>query len=231
MVKVRQCAILVGGAGTRLGDLTRDTPKPMLPVAGRPFLEHLIEKAAGHGFDRILMLAGHQAQVVETWIAEDRIAERYVVEITVSLEPEPLGTGGALIHARPLLDEAFLLVNGDTWFDFDWRGLADNDDYPAMLALRQIAVADRYETVELDGDRVVRFAPRSGRAQTGLINGGVYRLTRDIVPNTEEVVSLEARLLVDLCAGGKLGGIKVDGTFIDIGVPESYAASQTLLAR
>ncbi len=230
-MKVTQCAILVGGAGTRLGDLTRDTPKPMLPVAGRPFLEHLIEKAAGHGFDRVLLLAGHQAQVVETWIAEAGIAGRYGVEIAVSLETTPLGTGGALIHARDMLDDVFLLVNGDTWFDFDWRALADNDAYPAMLALRQIAVADRYETVELDRARVVRFVPRSGRTEPGLINGGVYRLTRDIVPNTEEVVSLEARLLVDLCAGGKLGGIKVDGTFIDIGVPESYAASQTLLAR
>ena len=230
-MSVRQCVILVGGAGTRLGELTHSMPKPMLPVAGRPFLEHLIEKAAGHGFDRILLLAGHQAQVVQTWTGGDQIAQRYGVEIAMSLEPRPLGTGGALIHARDRLDDAFLLVNGDTWFDFDWRVLADNDAFPALLALGQVEVADRYETVELDGDRVVRFVPRSGKAEPGLINGGVYHLTRAVVPMAEQVVSLEARLLVDLCASGKLGGMTVDGTFIDIGVPESYAAAQALLAR
>ena len=202
----------------------------MLPVAGRPFLEHLIEKAAGHGFDRILLLAGHQAQVVETWIGEAGIAGRYSVEIDASLETTPLGTGGALIHARHLLDDAFLLVNGDTWFDFDWRALADNDAYPATLALRQIAVADRYDTVKLDGSRVARFVPRSGKTEPGLINGGVYRLTRAVVPNTEQVISLENRLLVDLCTAGKLGGVTVKGTFIDIGVPESYEHAQGLLA-
>lgn len=230
-MNVRQCVILVGGAGTRLGDLTHNTPKPMLPVAGRPFLEHLIEKAAGHGFERILLLAGHQAQVVQAWIGGDQIAQRYGVEIAMSLEPTPLGTGGALIHARDCLDGAFLLINGDTWFDFDWRVLADMDAYPAMLALRQIEVADRYETVELGGGRVVRFLPRSGKAEPGLINGGVYRLTRAVIPQAEQVVSLEARLLIDLCTLGKLGGVAVDGTFIDIGVPESYDAAQRLLVR
>jgi len=227
---LRQCAILVGGAGTRLGDLTRDTPKPMLPVAGRPFLEHLIVKAAGHGLDRILLLAGHHAGVVEAWLVDSAIATRLGVEIALSVEPQPLGTGGALIHARARLDDAFLLVNGDTWFDFDWRVLADLAAFPAALALREIPTADRYETVELDGDRVARFAPRTGTPTPGLINGGVYRLTRDALPAWEGVLSLETQLLPTLCAQGRLGGRAFAGTFIDIGVPDSYALAQTLLA-
>lgn len=227
---LRQGAILVGGAGTRLGDLTRDTPKPMLPVAGRPFLEHLIVKAAGHGLDRILLLAGHNAGVVETWLAESGLAARLQVEIALCVEPAPLGTGGALVHARDRLDEAFLLVNGDTWFDFDWRVLANHQGYAATLALRQIPVADRYETVEVDGDRVVRFVDRSGGDTPGLINGGVYRLSREALPRTPGVLSLETQLLPTLCAEGQLGGRVFSGAFIDIGVPQSYAEAQTLLA-
>lgn len=229
-MSLRQCAILAGGAGTRLGDLTRDTPKPMLPVAGRPFLEHLIAKAAGHGFEDILLLAGHHAGVIEAWLTEDQIAARHGVEIVLSLEPVPLGTGGALAHARSRLDEAFLLVNGDTWFDFDWRALADAADLPAMLALREVAPADRYETVELEGARIARFRPRAPDLASGLINGGVYRIERSAIPSVDGSMSLETELLPTLCAGGRLGGRIFDAAFIDIGLPESYARAQTLLA-
>lgn len=225
-MKVRQCAILAGGAGTRLGALTHDTPKPLLPVAGRPFLEHLIQKAAGHGLDRILLLVGHHAAVVETWLAGSDLAGRLGIEITLSIEPRPLGTGGAIALARPRLDEAFLLINGDTWFDFDWRVLADLDG--AAIALRQIPEADRYETVEVENDRAVAFVPRSGQRRPGLINGGVYRLERDIIPDGP--FSLETEILPGLCEAGRLGARAFDGAFIDIGVPESYAAAQKLLA-
>lgn len=229
-MSLRQCAILAGGAGTRLGDLTRDTPKPMLPVAGKPFLEHLIVKAAGHGFDRVLLLAGHHAGVIEAWLAESGLAQRLGVEIGLSMEPAPLGTGGALVHARDRLDDAFLLVNGDTWFDFDWAELAVAGSHPAMLALKPVSAADRYETVVLEDERVTRFAPRTGEAAPGLINGGVYRLTRSIIPETAGPLSLESALLPRLAEAGRLGGRAFEGPFIDIGVPASYAAAQGLLA-
>lgn len=230
-MSVRQCVILVGGAGTRLGKLTHNTPKPMLPVAGRPFLEHLIEKAAGHGFNHILLLAGHQAHIAQDWVSRAQIDQKYSVEISWSVEDTPLGTGGALVHARNHLDEAFLLVNGDTWFDFDWRALADDDAFSVMLALREVAVADRYETVDLEGNFVRRFIPRGGVTQAGLINGGVYRLNRNVVPDEIQVMSLEQNLLTNLARDQKLGGRIFSGAFIDIGVPESYAAAQDLLAR
>ena len=226
-MKVRQCAILAGGAGTRLGALTSDTPKPLLPVAGRPFLEHLILKAAGHGFDRILLLVGHHAAVVENWLSRSDLATRLGIEISLSVEPRPLGTGGAIAFARPLLDEAFLLINGDTWFDFDWRVLADMEG--TVLALRQVPDADRYETVQVQGDRAVAFAPRSGIARPGLINGGVYRLERDIIPDGH--FSLETEILPGLCEAGRLGARVFEGDFIDIGIPESYGAAQKLLAN
>jgi len=227
-VRVRQCVILAGGAGTRLGHLTRDIPKPLLPVAGRPFLEHLILKAAKHGFDRVLLLVGHHAAMVEAWLAKSDLAAQLGIDISLSIEPRALGTGGAVAFASRHLDEAFLLINGDTWFDFDWGALADQEG--AVIALRQIPDADRYETVQVEGERALAFIPRSGIARPGLINGGVYRLLKVAIPSTDAPTSLEAEILPALCKAGALGARVFEGPFIDIGLPESYASAQTLLA-
>lgn len=230
-MSLTQCVLLVGGLGTRLGDLTAQTPKPMLEVAGKPFLEHLLAKAAGHGFRQVLLLAGFRAEVLETWLARDRVAERLGLAVEVVVEPQPMGTGGALIQARDRLDDAFLLANGDTWFDFDWRVLADRADAPVVMALRQIAEADRYETAVLVAGRVTAFRPRKGTPTPGLINGGVYRLEKAALPDRAGVWSLEADFLPRVAAEGQLGGEVFAGDFIDIGVPASFAAAQNLLRR
>jgi D-glycero-alpha-D-manno-heptose 1-phosphate guanylyltransferase len=229
MSGVRQCVFLVGGLGTRLGELARDVPKPMMLVAGRPLLDHLLAKAARHGFDRILLLAGHRAEVIERHLDETGLARDIGVEVTISVEPQPLGTGGALVHGRDRLDEAFLLVNGDTWFDFDWRVLADGGDHAASLALRAVEPADRYETVVLDGERIAQVRPRDPRLQRGLINGGVSRLTRDLIPRELAALSLESQLLPEWCAQGQLGGRVFDGAFVDIGLPESLASAAQIV--
>jgi NDP-sugar pyrophosphorylase family protein len=226
----RQCVMLVGGLGSRLGTLTRDTPKPMLSVAGRPFLDHLLLKAARQGFDQVLLLAGHRAEVMGDHLADTGLAEHLGLTISLSVETEPLGTAGALTQARDRLDDTFLLINGDTWFDFDWRDLTGMDAFPAALALRRVAPADRYETVRLEGERVAAFAPRDPDLAAGVINGGAYRLTKAIVPTRPGPASLETGLLPELCAKGQLAGRVFDGDFIDIGLPASLLAAQTLLA-
>ena len=232
-MSVRQAVFLVGGLGTRLGELTASTPKPMLPVAGRPLLDHLMQKAAKAGLNDIVLLAGHASEAIAAYLDQDQPARRFGLTIAVSVEPAPLGTAGAVINALPLLAEAFLLINGDTWFDFDWRVLADNAAHPASIALKAIKVADRYETVALDGDRITGFHPRRAAGGPGLINGGLYRMHRSIfleATGHATPLSLESDLAPDLCTRGLLGGQVFEGDFIDIGVPESYAAAQDLLA-
>lgn len=228
--RVRQCVLLAGGLGTRLGGLTRETPKPMLPVAGRPFLEHLVLKAGRHGFERVLILAGYKAGVIADWSHTTNASQRLNMGIEVVVEPQPLGTGGALAFAGPRLDETFLLVNGDTWFDFDWRDLADASHGDWTLALRQVDQADRYETVVLDGERVRALAPRREGQGAALINGGVYRGSRSICPTKIEALSLERDLLPSWAVEGRLGAKRYCGEFIDIGVPDAYARAQDLLA-
>lgn len=224
-----QCVILVGGLGTRLGAMARDVPKPLLQVRDRPFLEWLLIKAAGHGFDRVLLLAGHQVQVLDDWLGDSGVAEELGLEITVSREPQPLGTAGALVHARALLDDDFLLLNGDTWFDFDWSALTLSDDADAAMALRAVSPADRYETIVLMGRRVAIIRPRDPMLKQGLINAGVYRLRASALDGiTTMPASLEARVLPALAQVRRLEGLVFDGPFIDIGVPESFEAAQAM---
>lgn len=228
---LQQCVLLAGGLGTRLGGLTRETPKPMLPVAGRPFLEHLMAKARRAGFASVLVLAGYRAEVIARWIAAEDLGARLGLKIEVIVEPEPLGTAGALAFAGERLSETFVLANADTWFDFDWADLAARAEHPWTMALRRVDPADRYETVQLTEGRVDRILPRDGRATPGLINGGAYRGRRDMCPARVRPASLEAELLPRWAVEGRLGGQVYAGDFIDIGVPEAYDAAQALLSR
>lgn len=223
-----QVVVLCGGLGTRLGALTRETPKPLLDIAGTPFLGRLLFEMRRQGFARALLLAAFRSEQIHAF-ARDAGA-RLGMAIEVAIEPEQAGTGGALWHARARLDDTFVLLNGDSWLDINvldlaWRatGLAAMD---AVLALRPVADASRYGTVALEGERVVRFTPRPDRAGPGLVNGGVYLMRRRLVEALAGACSLETDVLPRLAAAGRLAGVTYQGFFIDIGVPESLAAAQ-----
>jgi D,D-heptose 1,7-bisphosphate phosphatase len=223
-----QCAILIGGLGTRLGDKTKFTPKPLLDVGGAPFLETLLGEARRRGFDDFLLLAGHLSDAVVAFLAERDIERRFACCVELSIEPTPFGTGGALVQAVPRLRDEFLLLNGDTWFDFNWLDLfirARRAGAGAAIALREISDADRYEEIELDGDLVRAIRPRGHRLESTLINGGVYFMTRHAIAGSAAPSSLEGDILPRLVARGALKGYRYSGFFIDIGVPVSLAAA------
>lgn len=230
MADTRQCAILLGGLGTRLGPLTSAMPKPLLDVAGQPFVDVLVGEALRRGFSDLLLLAGHAADVVLAYA--DALSARLPADarVRVSVEPEPLGTGGGVRHAADLLADQFLLLNGDTWFDFNWLALLGAPG-PA-LAARPVPSADRYETLELAGDgRVARIVPRGQAAGQVLINGGVYRLDKADILRFGRKFSIETDLLPQLVSEGRLHAIAREGYFIDIGVPETYADAQAAIPR
>jgi histidinol-phosphate phosphatase family protein len=224
--RVLQAVILVGGKGTRLGALTADVPKPLVPVGGRPFLDWLLEEVARHGIPRITLLAGHLgAQIAARYDGQNVRGAR----IEVLVEPEPRGTGGALRLFADRLDHRFLLLNGDTRFDINLLdlGLHMRSDTLGVLALRHTAPGARFGIVQLDAEcRVVGFAPRP-RGEDGPINGGIYLLDRRITAEIGEgAVSLEAEVLPHLAARGALRGAVYDRDFLDIGIPEDYVAAQ-----
>ena len=231
---IDQCAILLGGLGTRLGEVAKATPKPLLPIDGAPFVEVLIGEARRRGFRRFLLLAGHRFEVVEAFLRDRDIAQRYDCEVEISVEPSPLGTGGALVNALPRLDDQFLMMNGDTWFDFNWRDLVargDADGAEATLSLRRVVKPDRYEVIALDGSRVTEIRPRGAEHLEGLINGGVYYLTKRALEGLPSPSSLESLLLPKLAARGTLTGYEYDGYFIDIGIPETLKAADIEVPR
>ena len=232
-----QCAILIGGMGTRLGDLVQNCPKPMLPVAGRPFVVHLIENLARFGFDDFRLLSGYRSDVVQAYFdSAPDVVHRLGVTVRVVTEPEPLGTAGALRHAYAQLAPEFLLLNGDSYFDFNVLDLASwpvAGPWLARMALRQVPDASRYGVVSLNaGDAVTAMNERPSAPGPGLINGGVYWLRRDIlasIPPGES--SLERTVFPALAQQGLLRGRIYDGFFLDIGIPEDYRASQSLMAE
>lgn len=198
-------------------------------VAGRPFLDWLLDEVARHGIERITLLAGYGGEQIAARY-QGKTVRGAAVEVVV--EARPLGTGGALRHAADRLERSFLLLNGDTWFDINLLDLPLRmADALGVLALRRSAPGRRFGTVELDGAGLVRrFRDRpDGRA--GPINGGTYLLSRNILAEIGEgPVSLEAEVFPRLAAQGALRGALYDGDFIDIGVPEDYAAADESLA-
>lgn len=223
----RQCVILVGGLGSRLGHLTAVRPKPLLPVGGRPFVYYLLWHARRFGFERALLLAGYKADVLLNELEQLKFDG---LEIEVLTEPEPLGTGGAICAARERLDDNFLLLNGDSLFDFNWLSLTDlprtSSACDVAMGLRAVADASRYGAAEIDGARVHRFLDR-GSSEGGLINGGVYWLNRRALDGFDGKLSFEQDILPALAAQGRLHAQVQSGFFLDIGVPDSYAEAQT----
>ncbi len=166
---VRQCAILAGGLGTRLGALAADTPKPVLPIGDRPFLAWLMQEVSRFGVEEVLLLTGHLSERVEASVRAIAAELPRPLRIEFAQEPTRAGTGGALFHARDRLDERFLLCNGDSLFDCNLAELlaaaaADPPEVIGRMVLRRLADASRYGVVDIDGDRVTTALPSPFRS-------------------------------------------------------------------
>ena len=226
MSAIRQAVVLCGGIGSRLGAITRDTPKPLLPVADKPFLERLLFEIHRFGIRRVLFLAAYRAEAIEAFAAE--ACPRLGIDFEIAVEPDRAGTGGALWHASSHLDELFLLFNGDSWFDINILDLAlrlGSDDVLAM-AVRHVDDTSRYGSVELVGDRVRRFSEKAGLAEPGLVNGGVYVARRSLTGYLAPRCSLEQHGLATLAREDRVSGTAYDGFFLDIGLPEELGRAQ-----
>lgn len=232
-----QCAILCGGLGTRLGHLTAHTPKPLLPVNGKPFLEILLFELGRQGFREVLLLAGFESEKIAGYARSSEAARRFSIDIQVSVEPTPAGTAGALFYARDLLQEDFYLINGDTWFDIPLLSLATaqsdrQHQVLGVMALRHVTDAKRYGTVHLKDNEVVGFEEKSQSSSEAYINGGVYLLSKRILDSIEPASSLENDVLPLLAKKGALLATKFEQSFfLDIGIPETYLLAQTLVSK
>jgi len=237
MKTVMQAAILIGGRGTRLGDAVAETPKPLLEVCGRPFVEHVMLNLRRFGFNEFLLLAGYRAAVVsERYGGDSSFAAELDARIRVLVEPEPLGTAGALRCAARELRDEFLLVNGDSIFDFNYLDLArctragEPEDWIGRVALLPVQDADRYGFVEREGGAIRAFREKPATPESGLINSGVYWLKSTVLEFISGTpCSLEQDVFPLLARTGRLGGRDYTGFFIDIGIPEDLQRARRTL--
>ncbi len=230
MRAAEEAIVLVGGLGTRLRSVVSDLPKPTAPVAGRPFLAHLLDPIATAGLRRVILAAGHLAEKVE-----QAIGRRWAgMQVTYSHENQPLGTGGAIrLATAQLQGEGVHLLNGDTFLRYDLRALerlVHAAGVPLGMALAQVPDVARYGAVEVVADRVASFHEKGGRG-AGLINAASYFLTMAGVAALPALpsYSFEAAVLPAWAASGKIVALGNTRDFIDIGVPEDYARAQSLL--
>jgi mannose-1-phosphate guanylyltransferase len=221
-----QAVILVGGQGTRLRPLTSNIPKPVVRLVDRPFISFMLEWLRGHGVDDVIMSCGFLADGVRDVLGDGSqlgIALRFVEE------PEPLGTAGALKLAEPMLEERFLMLNGDVLTDIDLTAqIAQHESTGARATLSLVPVEDpsAYGVVVLGEESAVSDfveKPSAEEAPSNLISAGAYVLERDILEliAPDRNVSIEREVWPALIGNG-LHGYVSDGYWLDIGTPERY---------
>lgn len=232
-----EAIILAGGLGTRLASRLNGIPKPMAPVAGRPFLEILLDRLRKAGCRRAILSVGHLSEVIQEHFGEEfrGLPLRYVVEEI------PLGTGGAIRAALAAAEDPQVAVlNGDTFVELDYRAMVlahvQSGAQVTMAVSHQPDVA-RYGEVVLTLDpgigleRVTGFREK-GRSGPGWINAGVYVVGREFPwpQGLGERFSFETEVLMP-CAGQMLvAAFPAGAGFIDIGVPEDLDRAQIELA-
>lgn len=225
-----EAIVLAGGFGTRLREVVPDLPKPMAPVAGKPFLEILLCSLARKGFTRVVLSLGFMSEKI---IAH--FGDRYAgIDLVYEVETQPLGTGGAIRAAltRCMKDHAFIF-NGDTYLDIEAdeiERLWQTSQHP-VIVVRKVPDVARFGSVEMRDARIQRFLEK-GNAGPGLINAGCYVLPKDILDEFPlgQPFSLETDFFAENLERIRFEGFVTHGQFIDIGVPEDYAQAQIELA-
>jgi len=230
-----QALVLAGGEGTRLRPLTYTTPKPVMPLAGRPFLSFMLDWLHDHGVDEVILSCGFMSDGVKRVLGDiyDGMRLRYVVE------EEALGTAGPVRLAldEGLLEERLLVLNGDVLTDIDLSAeLAQHERSGARVTLALYPVEDTasYGVVLTDAEgRVAQFIEKAeGEPPTNRINAGAYVIEREVVETIPpgRAVSFEREVFPELVGNG-LYGYAAEGYWIDIGTPERYLeATWDLLA-
>ncbi|MFL5843952.1 MAG: sugar phosphate nucleotidyltransferase, partial [Solirubrobacteraceae bacterium] len=230
-----QALVLAGGEGTRLRPLTLTTPKPVLPLAGRPFLSFMLDWLHGHGVEEAILSLGFLSEAVHAVLGDIQSGMR----LRYVHEDEPLGTAGPVRLAADegILADRFLVLNGDVLTDMDLTAeVAQHERTGAAATLALIEVEDvtSYGVVPTDDSgKVLEFREKSpGPAPTNRINAGAYVLERsvaDLIP-AGRAVSFEREVFPQMVGDG-LYGWHADSYWIDIGTPERYLeATWDLLA-
>lgn len=230
---IKEAIILAGGLGTRLRETVPDLPKCMAPVAGRPFLFHVINYLRGQGVEKFIFSLGYMHEVIEQYL-NDQFS---TLNFQCSIEEEPLGTGGAIqLACTKATEKDVLVVNGDTLFKGDLQEaflFHINHIAECTLLLKPMTNFDRYGVVETNGEHLVSSFREKKFYTSGNINAGVYLLNagRFLDEEFPDKFSFEKDYLEKYFSQRRIYGLVEDSYFIDIGIPEDYNRVQQELSR
>ena len=229
---IKEAIILAGGLGTRLRTVVADRPKCMALINGQPFLHYLIEYLKEKGIEEFIFSVGYKYEMIEAYLKSIKPAIKY----QISLEEEPLGTGGGIRLACKLVQGKDVLVcNGDTMYKVDIEEIAKfhvSVNAACTLALKPMTQFERYGVVELNKDQSIRSFKEKQFYREGLINGGVYALNKKqfLAENLPEKFSFEKDYLEKILSSSQqnseLFGFIQDNYFIDIGIPEDFKKAE-----
>jgi D-glycero-alpha-D-manno-heptose 1-phosphate guanylyltransferase len=227
-----EAIVLAGGLGTRLASRLNGIPKPMAPIAGRPFLEILMLQLRHSGCNRAVLSVGHLHDLIQEHFG----SSFHHMKLDYVVEDAPLGTGGAIRLAMATTEEKNVLVlNGDTFLQADYAAMMRfHEAQSAAVTIAVVAHADvaRYGSVVVEHERILGFREK-GLTGPGWISAGVYALARNIEwpPALPAKFSIESDFFVPEIDRLRPAAYEVNGYFLDIGIPEDLDRAQVELAN
>ncbi len=222
MAPLAPVCILAGGLGTRLGEQVRDTPKPLIEVAGRPFLEHQLTLLRRHDARRVVLCVGYLGERIE-----QRLGTSFAgIELRYRYDPPGLaGTAGAVRGALPDLDDRFLVLYGDTYLRIDYAAVeAASHGFPALMTVLRNEGRWDASNAEFDGRRVTRY--EKGALGMDWIDYGLSVLTPQALGDEADLSQAFTRL----ANAGQLAGYEATERFYEIGTAAALAETDAFLS-
>src|SRR4051812_40644471 len=223
-----KAVIMAGGEGTRLRPLTSNCPKPMLPLANRPMMEHIVGLCKRHGIDEIVVTVAFLANQIRTYFGD---GSAFGVRMVYATEDQPLGTAGSVRNAMDELDERFLVISGDVLTDIDLGGILDfHDEKEALATIGLVKVENPLEfgiVITKEDGAIERFLekPTWGQVFSDTINTGIFVLEPDVFDFIPEgrPVDFSSEVFPALLEADKpLYGFTCEGYWEDVGTLDAY---------
>ena len=228
-----EAIVLAGGFGTRLRRVVSDVPKPMAPVAGKPFLSYLLDDLQRKGIHRVVLAVGYKSDVIYRYYGDSYEG----ITLSYSFEDTPLLTGGAIKKALQIcIEEQVFVLNGDSFFDVNLQAMRESQLISRdslVIAVKPMKNFDRYGTLVIEQNHIKSFREKK-HCDQGFISGGIYSFDRNLLAEvTDDSFSFETDFMTKRIGEKtlKVGAFASDGYFIDIGIPEDYFRAQTELPQ
>jgi D-glycero-alpha-D-manno-heptose 1-phosphate guanylyltransferase len=225
--------ILAGGLGTRLASVLPHLPKTLAPIQNVPFLQLLFNQLENSKIvTQIILSLGHKADAIEEFLTKKRCS----IPIDLSIEPSPLGTGGALLYTLPkITTDTLLILNGDSYFHLplaQFLHFHETKKSDFSIACKAVENGSRYGVIEIDptSKKILSFKEKPPKSDPAIINAGIYLIEKHLLsPLTPGHYSLEKDFFPLFLKKNSFAYLH-EGSFIDIGTPTSYNEAQTILA-